>query len=112
LNPAGSTFHPANLEAFELDGFAEDFVIFALPLPDLPLIKSSACATLTVAERQVTRSLLVGDSNAAIAQGRGTAPRTVANQVSSVYRKLGVGNRAELYALFVAGRERGKGSAR
>jgi DNA-binding CsgD family transcriptional regulator len=53
---------------------------------------------LTPAERHVALALLDGRSNAEIAALRGSSPRTIANQVASLYRKLGVGSRAELAA--------------
>jgi DNA-binding NarL/FixJ family response regulator len=62
---------------------------FALPQHLLP-------AGLTAAERAVLDLLLAGESNRAIAQARGVAPSTVANQIGSLFRKLGVRSRAEL----------------
>ena len=63
---------------------------------------------LTLAERKVALALLEGLSNAKIACLRGSSSRTVANQVASLYRKLGVRSRAELasrwaFALSLAG---------
>lgn len=55
---------------------------------------------LTAAEREVAVLLVAGQTNAEIAQRRGTAPRTVANQVASIFEKLGVGSRGELVARF------------
>ena len=53
---------------------------------------------LTPAEREVMTLLLAGKSNGEIARQRKTAVRTVANQVASLFRKLGVGSRAALAA--------------
>jgi DNA-binding NarL/FixJ family response regulator len=53
---------------------------------------------LTEAESDVVRAIFEGHSNATIARARGAAVRTVANQVASVFRKLGVQSRAELVA--------------
>lgn len=58
----------------------------------------SAGPRLTPAERAVMALLLAGKSNAEIAKARKTAVRTVANQVASLFRKFGVGSRAELAA--------------
>lgn len=63
----------------------------AAPLPALP-------AALTDAERSVAHLLLAGLSNEEIATARACSTNTVAKQVSSVYRKLGVQSRAELAA--------------
>jgi DNA-binding CsgD family transcriptional regulator len=55
---------------------------------------------LTPAERAVVAHVLGGWSNARVAAAKGGSARTVANQLASAYRKLGVGSRAELYALY------------
>ena len=54
---------------------------------------------LTPSESEVMAHLVAGRSNAEIAVLRGSSPRTVANQVASVFRKLGVASRLELVAL-------------
>jgi DNA-binding NarL/FixJ family response regulator len=54
--------------------------------------------SLTRAEHEVAHALLGGRSNAAIARLRGSSERTVANQVASIFRKLGVHSRTELAA--------------
>lgn len=56
---------------------------------------------LTKAEEEVARYVLEGLSNKQIALRRGTCERTVANQLSSLYRKLRVSSRAELATAFV-----------
>jgi DNA-binding CsgD family transcriptional regulator len=55
-------------------------------------------ASLTLAESEIVPLLLAGRTNAEISAMRGTTPRTIANQVASVYRKLGVASRLELVA--------------
>lgn len=57
--------------------------------------------TLSPAERTVARLLIAGASNADIARTRGSAIRTVANQVQSIFRKLEVRSRTELAAHIV-----------
>ncbi len=57
-----------------------------------------ALASLTPAERAVVLDVIAGRSNTAIAARRGASPRTVANQLASAYKKLGVGSRRELRA--------------
>jgi len=54
---------------------------------------------LTKAERDVLQLMLRGMSNEVIAGRRQVAERTVANQVQSIHRKLGVASRAEVVAL-------------
>jgi DNA-binding CsgD family transcriptional regulator len=58
--------------------------------PQMPL-------TLTAAERNIVGLLLLGSSNTAIACSRRTSVHTVANQTASIYRKLDVTSRSELY---------------
>lgn len=55
---------------------------------------------LSLAEAAVVRSLVAGDSYAEISGQRATSPRTVANQLATAFRKLGVsGRRAALARL-------------
>jgi DNA-binding CsgD family transcriptional regulator len=54
---------------------------------------------LSPAEREVVRLALDGLSNSQIAEARATAVRTVANQLASIFRKLAIGSRLELFAL-------------
>lgn len=58
-------------------------------------------AGLTAAERDVLSFLALGYTNADIARARGNAERTVRNQLSSAYAKLGVSSRAEAVAALV-----------
>jgi DNA-binding CsgD family transcriptional regulator len=58
---------------------------------------------LTLAEYEVLCFLVEGWSYARIAFTRKTSVRTVANQVASVFRRLGVSGRSELISLLVAG---------
>jgi DNA-binding CsgD family transcriptional regulator len=57
---------------------------------------------LTRAERAVHALLVAGHRRKEIAARRGTAEGTVAKQVQSIYRKLGVRGRRELVALVTA----------
>jgi DNA-binding CsgD family transcriptional regulator len=54
--------------------------------------------TLSGAERTVVRDILDGATQRDVARSRGTSQRTVANQMASVFRKIGVGSRVELFA--------------
>lgn len=62
---------------------------------------SSASRALTSAEAKVMKALFEGKSNDDIARERGTSPRTIANQIASIFRKHGVGSRAELVARYL-----------
>lgn len=61
-------------------------------------LDAASLARLTPAEHDVVQGLLSGRSNAEIAARRQRSPRTVANQIASIYRKLGVGSRFDLAA--------------
>jgi DNA-binding NarL/FixJ family response regulator len=61
----------------------------------------TAGSPLTPAERAVVAAALRGCSHAEIAHERGSSPRTVANILSSAFRKLQVRSRAELAAKLV-----------
>jgi DNA-binding CsgD family transcriptional regulator len=74
-----------------IDG--EELAVLSHPVDEpLPL------KGLTEAEHQVAKDILDGLSNPQIALRRGTVPRTVAKQVASIFRKLGVGSRRQLAA--------------
>jgi DNA-binding CsgD family transcriptional regulator len=98
---------PAGLvvETFEVDGQA--FAILEWPttrsLQTGPTPCRGAGANeafhLSSAQREVLDLLIEGHSNAEIARRRGRSPRTVAHQVASLFRRLGVASRAELFAL-------------
>jgi DNA-binding CsgD family transcriptional regulator len=66
-----------------------------------PTEPSAMPECLTPAEREVVALLLRGRSNRDIALCRGTSVRTVANQLQSVYARLGVGSRRELVAALI-----------
>jgi len=55
-------------------------------------------AALTQSERHVLTAILEGRLQRDIAAARCSSPRTVANQVASIFRKLGVSSRRELIA--------------
>jgi DNA-binding CsgD family transcriptional regulator len=81
----------SRLVELEIDG--ERLAVASCALAD-----PARLAPLSAAEREVARLLVSGASNRVIAQRRGAAERTVANQVRAIYRKLGVASRAELAA--------------
>jgi len=89
----------------------EDLVVFMWDAdsPPKPLEKvetdnhggdedEDALASLSAAEREVLTLVERGMSNADIAKERGTALRTVANQVASLLKKLNLGSRYEIIA--------------
>jgi len=61
---------------------------------------AASLSQLTASERQIHQLVIDGCSSAEIARRRGVSTRTVVNQLSTVYRKLGVRSRRELIARF------------
>jgi len=70
----------------------QELIVLSVPLQPASRI------ALTRAQLEVARSIVRGESNAAIARRRGTSVRTVANQVASILRRLGVASRAQVAA--------------
>lgn len=77
----------------------DEFAVLSFSTETAPLPE-----VLAPAERDVFRLMLEGLSNAEIARVRGTKLRTVANQVASIFDKLGIGSRFELWTRFGAPR--------
>ena len=74
---------------FEIEGEEYALLSFPIPVPELP-------EGLTRAEREVVMGVVRGESNGEIAERRGVSANTIANQLRSVYAKLGLRNRREL----------------
>ena len=70
---------------------APHFELVRAPRPELRFASEFSRAEFEVAQR-----LLEGNSYAEIAHSRKTSERTIANQVASVFRRLGVSGRPEL----------------
>ncbi len=80
---------PPSLLAYEIEPGKVLFV-HALAAPRI--------AGLSPAEQEVLTLLLNDYDTASISEERGTSPRTTANQIASIFHKLGVRSRAELAA--------------
>ena len=94
---------PAGLAVDTFDMGGETFALLEWPAAR-PMSRSGPPAGGPIppgapAQREVLDLLLRGLSNAGIARQRGRSERTVAHQVDRLYRRLGVGSRAELVAL-------------
>lgn len=96
---------PAGLRAHRFDVGPDAFGVIVVPLGKPSA--SSQSVNLTRSEQSVMQFILEGKSNQDIAKSRRTAVRTVANQVASIFKKLGVGSRSELYALVARGTKQG-----
>jgi DNA-binding CsgD family transcriptional regulator len=84
---------PLGLDAWRSRINGADYALLTFPVGREDLWRG-----LTPRERAVATEVLRGLSNAGIARKLGVSPRTVANQVAAIFRKLGVGSRAELAA--------------
>ncbi len=84
---------PNGLRAVRFHAGDAEYAVLAFPME---AAKPHVLLTLTESERQVTELTLKGLSNEEIATLRNVSHRTVANQLQAIYRKLGVGSRAEL----------------
>jgi DNA-binding CsgD family transcriptional regulator len=86
---------PPGLEVsyVEIDG--ETFAVFSFP------IALADDFGLTASEREVVTGVLRGLNNTELAKLRGVSPRTIANQLAAIYRKLSVSSRTELVELLL-----------
>lgn len=82
---------PRGLLALRFNVSGEEYVVFEMPTSTVDLPDE-----LSKAEKAVARAAIAGKSNAQIASERETSLRTVANQLRSVYAKLGVSSRLAL----------------
>jgi DNA-binding NarL/FixJ family response regulator len=83
------------LSKLHVDG--ETYFVVSVLRPDLQFP-----VPLSLAEAEVVRSLIAGQSHAQISGARATSPRTVANQLATAFRKLGVsGRRATIERLIL-----------
>ncbi len=89
---------PPGLRATRVEGLSGDYVVLSRPIEP-----ASLPIELSDAEADVARRILAGEANETIARARGTSLRTVANQVASIFRKLGVASRTELVAKLYEG---------
>ena|GEM_PF-1664308 len=96
---------PPRLEAYELDLGDRRLVLFEWDADAAP--QREPIVPLSTAERNILGELLEGKSSREIATARGRSVRTIANQISSVFRKFGVGSRAELAAFLAGGQANG-----
>lgn len=75
----------------------KDLLLLSVPSPKPERVARKRGA-LSAAERKVAELAVQGLANDAIASARGSARRTVANQLASIYAKLGISGRRELRA--------------
>jgi DNA-binding CsgD family transcriptional regulator len=90
--PPSGVAPPKNLRV-EYSGDGQTVAILSFDVDD-----ADKTHELTSAEREVALLVLAGKSNGEIAEARHCSVRTVANQLQSVFRKLGIRSRAELAA--------------
>jgi DNA-binding CsgD family transcriptional regulator len=90
MKPSAKSPSEVRVSDFELNGRQFSVLSFAE--------RPRSASKLTAAELAVALLALQGLSNREIADLRKAALPTVSNQLASIYRKLGVGSRAELAA--------------
>lgn len=78
----------------------QELLVLSFPISTLHLEDETP---LSKAEAEVAALAVRGMSNAEIAEHRGVAVRTVANQMASILRKLNLGSRRELAVRLVRG---------
>ena len=93
LEPNLNQASPVDLRATLEDFSAGAIVVLSFCIPEEKL---DSVPGLSAAENDIVRHVAKGRSNLQIARARGSSPRTVANQLQSIYQKLGVFSRAEL----------------
>jgi DNA-binding CsgD family transcriptional regulator len=104
--PALPATPPPGIEIARMEVGGTEYAVLTFPAETAASSEGHAALTnLTAAERAVVAEICAGRSNAAIATSRRTSPRTIANQLASIYRKLGVASRFELVALLTASPE-------
>jgi DNA-binding CsgD family transcriptional regulator len=89
---------PPDFRAAELSADGRPFLVMSYELPrwEFPV-------ALTPAERQVLLRVLDGETHEEVATARGISSRTVANQIASAFKKIGVRSRMELAAVLERG---------
>jgi DNA-binding NarL/FixJ family response regulator len=95
---------PSDLRAITFQGDGVRYLMLSFPVQG-----GEPAPQLTAAEREVLQAVLDGRTNASIARDRGTAVRTVANQVAALFRKFGASSRLDLArraSSLVVGRDR------
>ena len=97
---SGRVFSPRGLEVHTLATPDDEYVIVSYDLPT-----AVPPAGLTPAEEEVVLAVSAGLTNGEIAELCGTSQRTVANQLRSIFAKLGLSSRAELVLMSTRGPE-------
>jgi len=95
----GTTISPGTSDVSFFSLGPDEFAIIPVAGDPAPCL-----ANLSAAETRVLAELAIGRSNREIATSRGTSLRTITNQVSAVFRKLGVRSRSELVLLLSGGK--------
>jgi DNA-binding NarL/FixJ family response regulator len=86
---------PQDLALERRDSTPEGTLLLSFPVAR-DAAPARAPVVLTPSERAVLRALLAGATNGQIAARRGVSPRTVANQVAALFRKVRVHSRLDL----------------
>jgi DNA-binding CsgD family transcriptional regulator len=93
---------PTGVRISGLEPPFDDHVVISVPLS-----RPAVFAELTKSELEVAEGILAGRSMKELALSRKVSPRTIAQQVATIHRKLGVTTRHELVALVSRSRASG-----
>jgi DNA-binding CsgD family transcriptional regulator len=96
LGRCGSAFSATDADAMR--AIVPALALATLAHASVPKRDRRPAPALRPLERDLVDYVSLGFTNAEIARARGTSPRTVRNQLSALYARLGVANRAELVA--------------
>ena len=93
--------HTSNIDAASVWADPESPIVLNLPkeAPVRLMPTATVVAALTATEHTVLHLLAAGRSNAQIGQCLGRSEKTIRNQLTRVYAKLGVSNRAQAVAV-------------
>lgn len=92
----GPLVFPFDLRAVRFEDDSQEWVVLSYATDP----ERASPPAASPAECDVLARVLAGHSNAAIAQARGTSPRTVANQIAELLRRFQLRSRRDLIARF------------
>lgn len=86
---------PEDLDAATFRLVSDEYLVLTFRSP-VDLERFAKESALTPSEKAICTLVLRGHTNREIARSRGTSVGTIANQLSAIYRKLGVRSRGAL----------------
>lgn len=90
------TLQPPDLDVQTLRIESDEYAVLTFEITEKEGAGFRDLCCLTQVEMGIVSMIVEGHTNVAIARSRGTSPRTIANQLTVIYQKLGVQSRREL----------------